>query len=80
MHTIGSGPVIVLQDPSHSSNGGQDSNDVEFTFMRSIIFNDANNDVLTIDVSNDIGKLAGYIGLGRGSFGNNIAKLNQIFA
>lgn len=80
MHTIGSGPVIVLQDPSHSSNGGQDSNDVEFTFMRSIIFNDANNNLLIIDVSNDIGKLAGYIGLGRGSFGNNVAKLNQIFA
>lgn len=76
MHTIGTGGVIALQDPSHLS-GSKDSNDVEFTFQNIIVYNDDGTEMKLFDTPVGDGTVAGTVKLGAGSFGNNIPELNK---
>ena len=74
----GAHPPIVVQDANLA--GGNDSTDTVYTFQENTFWNDngasAGNALLWTHDLVGAGTLSGKIKLGKGSFGNNIPKLN----
>ena len=74
----GTHPPIVVQDANLA--GGNDSTDTVYTFQENTFWNDngasAGNALLWTHELVGGGTLSGRIKLGKGSFGNNIPKLN----
>ena len=74
----GTHPPIVVQDANLA--GGNDSTDTVYTFQENTFWNDngasAGNALLWTHELVGEGTLSGKIKLGKGSFGNNIPKLN----
>ena len=74
----GTHPPIVVQDANLA--GGKDSTDTVYTFQENTFWNDngasAGNALLWTHELVGEGTLSGRIKLGKGSFGNNIPKLN----
>ena len=74
----GTHPPIVVQDANLA--GGNDSTDTVYTFQENTFWNDnganAGNTLLWTHDLVGAGTLSGKIKLGKGSFGNNIPKLN----
>ena len=74
----GTHPPIVVQDANLA--GGNDSTDTVYTFQENTFWNDngasAGNALLWTHELVGEGTLSGRIKLGKGSFGNNIPKLN----
>ena len=77
-HNPSNFPPIVVQDPNLAS--GNDSFDTVYTFQNNIAWNDLSpknsNDLFSGHDLTGGGTLSGKIKLGKGSFGNNIPKLN----
>ena len=74
----GTQPPIVVQDANLA--GGNDSTDTVYTFQENTFWNDngasAGNTLLWTHDLVGAGTLSGRIKLGKGSFGNNIPRLN----
>ena len=77
-HNPSNFPPIVVQDANLA--GGNDSTDTVYTFQENTFWNDngasAGNALLWTHELVGEGTLSGRIKLGKGSFGNNIPKLN----